>query len=63
MLDIGQELQRAFDEGYAKGMEDATIRGRWEISDYGHYCTNCGEGVEDYRRTRYCGNCGALMED
>lgn len=29
MIDIGADLQRAYDEGYAKGMQDARKAGEW----------------------------------
>lgn len=38
------------------------VHGRWNIADYGHYCSVCGRFAADYNRTCYCPNCGAKMK-
>ena len=62
MIDTGRELQKAFDEGYAKGMEDATKRGRWVWDDRFHdyTCSECHNW--DLKKPNYCSNCGAKMD-
>lgn len=53
-------------------IEVATVRhGRWEIDEFGHFCTVCQEYAEEVENgegqlkpltTPYCPNCGAKMD-
>ena len=45
--------------------------GRWEVDEFGHFCTVCREYAEEVENgegqlepliTQYCPNCGALMD-
>ena len=47
------------------------VHGRWEVDEFGHFCTVCreyteevenGEGQLDPLITPYCPNCGARMD-
>ena len=61
MIDIGAELQRAFDEWYEKGKAEQVRRARWRGAGFGDYeCSLCGFSVygDQYH---YCPNCGAKM--
>lgn len=74
MIDIGADLQRAFDEGYEKGKADRP-QGKWILSDlqsqadndngnYAYVCTNCNH-TDIHAKTQevpYCWWCGAIME-
>lgn len=77
MIDIGADLQRAFDEGYEKGKADRP-QGKWiPHPTYREWdvCDNCGIGckrrehgeidgigwVKEYNYP-YCPNCGAKMD-
>ena len=76
MIDIGADLQRAFDEGYEKGKADRP-QGEWIVSDdkYFHTCQFCnadvdvsmGTGIfvdnEEVSHMNYCPNCGARMSN
>ena len=65
MIDIGADLQRAFDEGYEKGKADRP-QGEWIIEiDINNYtygrCSICG--MRQYAgHLNFCPNCGAHMK-
>lgn len=73
MIDIGADLQRAFDEGYERGKADRP-QGVWvgEADGYADgefvydiwYCSNCDYVVDDDEQPtwNYCPNCGAHMK-
>ena len=74
MIDIGADLQRAFDEGYEKGKSDRP-QGEWLLSgiqrqedndngNYAYVCTNC-KHTDIHAKTQkvpYCWWCGAKMK-
>ena len=74
MIDIGAELQIAFNEGYEKGKADRP-QGKWLLSDlqsqadndngnYAYVCTNCNH-TDIHAKTQkvpYCWWCGAKMK-
>ena len=64
VIDIGADLQRAFDEGYERGKADRP-RGKWIIEKdvngytYGR-CSICS--MKQYAgQINFCPNCGADM--
>jgi len=67
MIDIGADLQRAFDEGYEKGKADRPKGERYHIQSvcYGGgtmnevVCSKCHE--HQILPTNFCPNCGADM--
>jgi rubrerythrin len=68
MIDIGADLQRAFDEGYEAGKADRPT-GKWELIESEHVeniylCSNCNnyEAWGETEKTPYCPHCGARME-
>lgn len=69
MIDIGADLQRAFDEGYEKGKADRP-QGEWICKGDWAECSLCGadsgtimDGLERVPRyTRFCPECGARMK-
>ena len=71
MIDIGADLQRAFDEGYEKGKADRP-QGKWiDMGDF-EKCSVCkGTHLKEFQsyygkvtwvKTPYCPNCGAKMD-
>ena len=66
MMDIGKDLQRAYNDGYEHGKMDATKYGEWvEISSahiYEHI--DCGYHVmtADIEEYQFCPRCGARMD-
>ncbi len=65
MIDIGADLQRAFDEGYEKGKADRP-RGEWtHRNSYWHtaICSNCNKATmfeewdEEVVEYDFCPNC------
>lgn len=43
------------------------IHGKWQIDEFGNFCSNCKEYVESTAEdkkmnTNYCPNCGAKMD-
>lgn len=61
MIDIGADLQRAFDEGYEKGKADRP-QGDWVIKANGNNeCSICGREKQD-GWINFCGFCGAKMK-
>ena len=38
------------------------VHGRWDIDEFGVFCTVCKEYAEDDRRTTCCPECGAKMD-
>lgn len=72
MIDIGADLQRAFDDGYEKGKADRP-QGAWivDILNYKSVCSLCGAsethfiyGTEMWYglgKSRFCPYCGARM--
>ena len=48
------------------------VHGRWEVDEFGHFCSACREYAEEIERgedlqlapmlTPYCPNCGAKMD-
>lgn len=64
MIDIGADLQRAFDEGYEKGKADRP-QGEWKPKNHHtDYCSNCGFEETQWRTVDYdfCPHCGARMK-
>ena len=71
MIDIGADLQRAFDEGYEKGKADRT-RGEWKVRGNPKRnlwecslcrCTIYSESESDRNEFhKWCGRCGARMK-
>ena len=64
MIDIGADLQRAFDEGYEKGKADRP-QGEWvENSPVTIKCNQCGYVIPDWKwlESKFCANCGARMK-
>ena len=65
MIDIGADLQRAFDEGYEKGKADRP-QGEWIYTDNPlrlddeWACSRCGN--ISFARTIFCDRCGARMK-
>ena len=63
MIDIGADLQRAFDEGYEKGKADRP-QGEWEKigeDTYYHRCPYC-KRIRAFKDSRFCDWCGARMK-
>lgn len=71
MIDIGADLQRAFDEGYEKGKADRP-QGEWrDMGDF-EKCSVCKAthlkefqsyyGKVIWIKTPYCPQCGAKMK-
>ena len=69
MIDIGADLQRAFDEGYEKGKADRP-QGEWIFktvfpNDKSEFplgylvCPVCGSQHANATPCNYCDNCGA----
>lgn len=75
MSDIGLDLQKAFDEGYKKGMADARKKikeGKWvtdkvyyagngKLSGFTAKCSECGFTYKT-NYSDYCPGCGAKMK-
>lgn len=77
MIDIGADLQRAFDEGYEKGKADRP-QGEWIEHEHGFWTFVNGKGerdgwIPDYEcnlcgargwkfKTPFCPTCGARMK-
>lgn len=72
MIDIGADLQRAFDEGYEKGKTDRP-QGEWIFktvfpNDKSEFpmgylvCSVCGSHHSNSTPCNYCDNCGARMK-
>ena len=77
MIDIGADLQRAFDEGYEKGKADRPT-GKWIEHEHGFWTFVNDKGerdgwIPDYEcnlcgarawrvKTPFCPTCGARME-
>ena len=64
MIDIGADLQRAFDEGYEKGKADRP-QGEWidEHEDgHGSWVGTCNQCGEENHVDNYCPNCGCRMK-
>ena len=65
MIDIGADLQRAFDEGCEKGKADRP-QGEWIYTDNPlrlddeWACSRCGN--ISFARTNFCDRCGARMK-
>ena len=68
-MDIGKELEKAFNDGYEKGKRDAVRHGKWilyhdnqskvvEADD----CSVCGAQWLYGERYNYCPSCGAKMD-
>ena len=41
-------------------------RGEWEVDEFGHKCSKCGEYLpdgEDVRKPQFCPECGRAMTD
>lgn len=38
------------------------VHGRWDIDEFGVFCTECKEYAIENERTDYCPNCGAKMD-
>ena len=69
MIDLGAELQRAFDEGYERGKAERP-QGHWEIYIVSPFdgedckCSECGTDI-NARSTlfiKFCPYCGAKMD-
>ena len=60
MIDIGADLQRAFDEGYEKGKADR-LQGEWiDNGDKYFRCSLCG--TKDTDKWHWCHGCGCRMK-
>lgn len=78
MIDIGADLQRAFDEGYEKGKAEERrwwtefcanckdgdrAKGEWTNAGFLTVCcSNCGSQFHELEAVNYCPACGAEME-
>ena len=61
-MDIYTATEQAYKNGYAKGLEDAQIKGEWiehydEEAGLSYFCFHCSGEV--FQKTNYCPYCGS----
>lgn len=69
-MDIEKELEKAFNDGYEQGKNDAVLHGKWEWLGpnwlnkecWCGTCSNCKKRSEYIVNRDICPNCGAKMD-